>query len=143
MKIQLTPIKPNQIDNYVAVAHVFYVKQLMNTGWSEIAAWSTAKGEMNKDARGAHILSIGSDTIEYGMVWIQTLGEANFILWIRVNLEWRRQGVATAALKEILELDKEHGRRTLLHVFEHNSAARRLYEKVGFVTTGRLMARNV
>jgi ribosomal-protein-alanine N-acetyltransferase len=51
--------------------------------------------------------------------------------------EWRRQGVATALLRRVMDEAARFGiRRTMLEVRQSNTAARQLYERFGFVVAG-------
>ena len=51
--------------------------------------------------------------------------------------EFRRQGVATALLRRVLDEAARFGiRRTMLEVRQSNTPARQLYERFGFVVTG-------
>lgn len=51
--------------------------------------------------------------------------------------EYRRQGVATALLRRVLEEAARFDiRRTMLEVRRSNTAARQLYERFGFVVAG-------
>ena len=51
--------------------------------------------------------------------------------------ELRRQGVATALLRRVMDEAARFGiRRTMLEVRQSNAAARQLYERFGFVVAG-------
>ena len=51
--------------------------------------------------------------------------------------EFRRQGVATALLRRVMDEAARFGiRRTMLEVRQSNTAARQLYERFGFVVAG-------
>ena len=51
--------------------------------------------------------------------------------------ELRRQGVATALLRRVMDEAARFGiRRTMLEVRQSNTAARQLYERFGFVVAG-------
>jgi ribosomal-protein-alanine N-acetyltransferase len=55
-----------------------------------------------------------------------------------VDTRRRRSGIGTALVKELLRLAASAGvPALLLEVRESNTAARRLYEKIGFSTVGR------
>jgi ribosomal protein S18 acetylase RimI-like enzyme len=59
-------------------------------------------------------------------------------LGLAVAKPWRRNGVATALIAQILRTVKGRGfRRVGLEVFENNHSAIALYEKLGFVHEGR------
>jgi RimJ/RimL family protein N-acetyltransferase len=58
-----------------------------------------------------------------------------------VAKEWRGRGVGTALMRRSVDWARERGVHKLaLQVWPHNEAARRLYEKFGFVQEGLLRA---
>ncbi len=69
-------------------------------------------------------------------------GTQMFIYDILVRPEFRRRGLAEAALGELDGIGREKGAKALgLHVFGDNTAAIALYEKLGFATTNRRMSK--
>ncbi|KQY54608.1 MULTISPECIES: GNAT family N-acetyltransferase [unclassified Nocardioides] len=51
--------------------------------------------------------------------------------------EFRRRGLARLVLDEVVAQARAEGRRVILDVAQGNPAARRVYERFGFVATGR------
>lgn len=78
-----------------------------------------------------------------GQLWIQarkTPKPIAFIYNIEIFPEFRRRGYAEQAMKRL----EEEARRLVLegirlHVFGHNTAARPLYQKLGYVATNVMM----
>ena len=65
-----------------------------------------------------------------------------FIYDIEILPEHRRRGYAEAAILALGPIGRAGGATTLgLHVFGHNTGAIALYEKLGFATTHRMMAK--
>lgn len=65
-----------------------------------------------------------------------------FIYDIEIDADSRRKGFAEAAITELVGIGRIAGARTLgLHVFGDNTGAIALYEKLGFLTTNRMMAK--
>lgn len=63
-----------------------------------------------------------------------------YVYNIEIDEPARRRGHARAAFVELERVAREHGVRQLgLHVFGHNSGARRLYESLGFEPTSITM----
>ena len=73
--------------------------------------------------------------IGYVLFWI--LPGALDIHNIAVHMEYRRRGIARVLLRRIIEQAKEQTiTRVLLEVRASNLPAQKLYESIGFVTTG-------
>lgn len=73
--------------------------------------------------------------IGYGGMWL-LLDEAH-VTNIAVHPDWRRRGVGEKLLSRLMADAKERGaERMTLEVRKSNWSARRLYEKLGFVTLG-------
>lgn len=91
------------------------------------------------DARGGE---------EVGSVWfaIRETG-AGRVVWVydvEIFDQFRRRGFATSTLDAVQQRARELGAgRVELHVFGHNAAARRLYERLGFVPTSIVMSRRL
>ena len=57
---------------------------------------------------------------------------------IAVLPQWQRQGLGATLLQAVLAEARQRGlQQCVLEVREHNTAARRLYEKLGFAEVGR------
>ncbi len=85
---------------------------------------------------------------EVGIVWF-SVGDwggrnAAFILDFAIYERFRRHGYGLQALSALEDVVRAMGMDTLaLHVFGHNHAARRLYEKAGFEVTNINMAKRL
>lgn len=87
------------------------------------------------DTAGHELHVIRSDSGEdVGMIWCDlTRSGRAFIAEFVISPPYRRRGYGLAALTELSRALSERGiGEILLHVFEGNSAARRLYERAGF-----------
>ena len=87
-----------------------------------------------------HLFTIDLLGNPVGRVWLSTdpttMGGAGFIYDIFVVEHFRRQGIALQAMLLLEEEAKKLGvARLALHVFGYNSAARSLYEKLGYEVT--------
>lgn len=83
------------------------------------------------------IVDAGSgDRVGVIWYWHERQRERVFLYDIVIDAEKRRQGFAEQALLRLEEETRKLGAsQVLLHVFGHNMAARRLYEKMGFEVT--------
>jgi len=65
-----------------------------------------------------------------------------FVVDIQIDPEYRRLGHASAAFRAMEQQAREAGIGTIsLHVFEHNSPARAMYERLGYVGAGTMMSK--
>ena len=89
--------------------------------------------------RGCTVLLAEAFGNPIGYVAFEKKGYVGTILSIGVVKRFRRRGVGTYLMSQALRMLKEDGaRRIVLQVSVKNSAARRLYEKLGFKAEGLL-----
>jgi ribosomal protein S18 acetylase RimI-like enzyme len=63
---------------------------------------------------------------------------------VRIDEAFQRRGYATQAFQKLETLVRDMGMSAIsLHVFGHNTAARALYEKLGFATTNVMMSKQI
>ena len=88
-----------------------------------------------------------SDREPVGMLWmgaVKTPGPRAFVYNIEVYPQFRRRGYAEQAMKRLEEEARRMGLESIgLHVFGHNTAARPLYEKLGYVATNINMSKRL
>lgn len=83
------------------------------------------------------LVAISDDTV-CGYIGSQTCGEESDMMNLAVAPAYRRQGVAEQLVSALArELRKQGSRSLTLEVRESNAPARELYQKLGFVQTGR------
>jgi ribosomal protein S18 acetylase RimI-like enzyme len=83
-----------------------------------------------------------------GMIWFAERergpDRTAFIYDVRIDPAFQRRGYATQAFHVLETLVHTMGMSAIsLHVFGHNTAARALYEKLGFETTNVLMTKPI
>jgi len=93
-----------------------------------------------------HLFTIMLDAKAVGRVWLSSdpkaAGRAGFIYDLFVADPFRRRGIARGAMLLLEEEALRLGLRSLaLHVFGHNTAARALYEGLGYTITNVNMAK--
>lgn len=154
--IDLVPLTPEQYEVWLPRAITEYAEEHTVTG-----RWSREEAEGNSRAEFTKLLPQGVATPEHrlwsivrredqepvGVLWYQVTQKPRpiaFIYNIEVFPEYRRRGYAEQAM---LTLEDEARRMGLegirLHVFGHNSAARPLYEKLGYVATNIQMLKRL
>jgi GNAT superfamily N-acetyltransferase len=85
---------------------------------------------------------------DVGALWYTVEDEEGkrqfFVMDIQIYEAYRRQGYGSQAFMDMEEKAREMGISTIaLHVFEHNRAARAMYEKLGYTGTGSMMSKEI
>ncbi|SDT80078.1 GNAT family N-acetyltransferase [Actinoplanes derwentensis] len=79
-----------------------------------------------------------------GFLWVKVTDNAAFIYNIAVEPDVRRSGYGRAIMLAAERWCRDNAlTRIGLHVFAHNTGARALYEQLGFLETGRNLAKNL
>ena len=85
------------------------------------------------------------DRQRVGLLWVNLMHSPRpnaFIFYIEIDPEFRRRGYAESAMRKLEGEARRMGAESIrLHVFGHNTAARPLYEKLGYVATNINMAK--
>lgn len=86
---------------------------------------------------GRHFVACENDTV-VGTLSIFRGASGKFGLGMMVRADRRGQGIGSVLVREAIEWARSEGIPSIgLEVFPHNVAAIRLYERMGFVRTGR------
>jgi ribosomal protein S18 acetylase RimI-like enzyme len=151
--VRLVPFTSDEMTSYVAASIREYAAEHVRAGnWSPEGSEERARKEFEtllpqRESTPDQFLysvveSAGGRRV--GMVWMGLRPGAGapqaFVFDLRIDPDHRRHGYAAAALWELEQLALGHGAQQIgLHVFEHNPGAIRLYEKLGYQTSDRLM----
>lgn len=126
-EVFIEPMRPADLEAVMAIEHASYT-----TPW-------TANGvltEIERQITTSLVARRGAQLAGYVFFWI-IAGEAH-LLNLAVAPELRGRGVGGILLGYMIELCRERrAREAYLEVRVGNAAARALYEKYGFVMTGR------
>ncbi len=121
--------------------------------WSEAESLEKSREEHQRllpqgpATPGHHLWSIvrATDREPVGMLWIQVMDKPTrraFIFNIEIDERFRRRGYALQAMTRLEDEARHMGLESIgLHVFGHNTAARPLYEKLGYVATNINMSK--
>lgn len=82
---------------------------------------------------GAHYLAIVRDGQPVGRFYIDEDGTDDLIVDISLMPSWRGRGIGAAVIGCQQQAAAARGRGVTLHVMQHNHAAFRLYQRMGFV----------
>ncbi|HEY1419540.1 MAG TPA: GNAT family N-acetyltransferase [Candidatus Dormibacteraeota bacterium] len=146
--VELVPLTAEQFDAWLPVETADYAAEHVRTGrWTEDEALQRSREEHERllpqglATPDHHLWSIvPTGTGEpVGLLWINVVRQprpAAFIFNIEIDQPFRRRGYAEQAMLKLEEEARSLGLEEIrLHVFGHNSAARPLYEKLGYVPT--------
>lgn len=105
-------------------------KECFSTPWSE---------ESFKNAASTRFYVYSENETPIGYVGIYSVLDEGYITNIAVKKDYRKKGVGSALLKDLIEKEKDLSFISL-EVRKSNTAAIRLYEKFGFVLEGERKA---
>ena len=123
----------------------------------QLGTWPSAEvalDQFNKllpeglQTQNQHLLSIKDRNLHFGFLWLTIIhrsdGPEGFILDFLIFLEFRRQGNGLNAILAAERYFNSLGINSIsLNVFPHNEAAKRLYEKAGYVPTNIRMKKEI
>jgi ribosomal protein S18 acetylase RimI-like enzyme len=154
--IDLVLMTQEQFDAWLPGTIEGYAKEHVATGrWSKDEAIEKSRQEHEKllpqgVATPNHFLWFivrSSDRQKVGLLWVNIVTEPTrhaFIFNIEIDEPFRRHGYAMQAMTRLEEEARRMGLDSIkLHVFGHNTAARPLYEKLGYVPTNINMSKTL
>jgi RimJ/RimL family protein N-acetyltransferase len=106
-------------------------------------------GRLTSNNYICHIVDEKDGDRKVGIIWYAVGSRAFpsntlYLYDIEIDEAIRGKGYGTAALKLLEEKTKTLGKkRIVLHVFAHNTRARRLYEELGYKPTNIVMAKDL
>jgi ribosomal protein S18 acetylase RimI-like enzyme len=155
-EIALEPMTQDRFDAWLPKAIVEYAHEHVVDGrWSAEEAEEKSREEHQKllpqglATPDHHFWTIvrSSDRQAVGLLWVNLMRTPKphaFIYNIEIDPGFRRRGYAEAAMLLLEAEARRMGAEAIrLHVFGHNSAARPLYEKLGYRPTNILMAKQL
>lgn len=146
--LRLEPMSAEQYRPWRAEAEVHYAQSVAATGRTAAEAAREAAESYQRllpqaeATPGHHIWYAYDGERRVGFLWIKVADGAAFVYNVAVEEGLRRQGYGRAIMLAAERWCRENGlTRIGLHVFAHNTGARLLYERLGFVETGRSMTK--
>jgi RimJ/RimL family protein N-acetyltransferase len=153
--VHLVPLTEADYADYMARSVADYAADNVKAGyWTSAEAQQRAQSVFDRllpqgvHTPEQHLYSIrdAESGVQVGVIWLhenrkQVLG---FIYDFVISEQFRRQGYGTAALLALEDVARQMGLTKLnLHVFGHNTPAKALYEKVGYVVTSFNMGKAI
>ena len=150
--VELVPKTDAEVAAWLPVAMGLYEAARQEAGDTpEAAAAGRAASEERfvpdgRLAEGQLLSTILADGEEAGWLWLGPWGEGSeWWVWdIRVHDDFRRRGIARAALEQGERVARDHGASALgLNVFGYNDGAIALYRALGYRTTALHMMKEL
>lgn len=153
--IELLPMIATEFEAFMQVSMADHAAGQVKAG-----AWEVEAAEANIARLRARFLPQGLETLGHrffniresevdrvvgGLWYMLDEGERQiFVMDIQVDPDCRRQGYGQGAFLAMEAQARQLGVETIrLHVFDHNTPARRMYEKLGYVGEGDQMQKRV
>jgi ribosomal protein S18 acetylase RimI-like enzyme len=154
--VHLEPLTEAEFQAFLEPAIAEYAAEHIRGGrWNQEEALEESRKEYMQllpdgvHTAKQHLFSIRDDSsTKVGMIWFaereQGADRSAFVYDIRIDEAFQRRGYATQAFQALETLVRGMGMSAIsLHVFGHNTAARALYDKLGFETTNVLMTKRI
>lgn len=155
--VQLLKISESEYRAWLEQVIKDYAQDKIDAGtWSPDEALTLSQKEFDEllpdgtASKDQYLFSIHEDKLgqNVGVLWIAVLDlrwhKIAFVYDFEIHEQYRRQGYGTQALLALDDKVREMDLDTIdLHVFGHNTAARALYEKVGYVVTNLNMRKRL
>ncbi|WP_052311672.1 MULTISPECIES: GNAT family N-acetyltransferase [unclassified Actinoplanes] len=148
--MRLEPMTEEEYRSWRADAEAHYTRSVIASGRSPHDAARFAADTYQRLLPGGfatadnHLWYAHDGDRRVGFLWIKVEHGAAFVHNVAVEPDLRRQGHGRAIMQAVERWCRERGlTRIGLHVFAHNTGARALYEALGFVETGRNLAKDL
>jgi ribosomal protein S18 acetylase RimI-like enzyme len=150
-------MSPQIYDKYLETSVTQYAEELVKAGnVSTENAQAASEKTFSKlltdglDTTGQHLMTIWDleSDCDVGMVWVGEReldgGRQAVIYDIRVKEELRGRGYGTQTLRAVEAMAEDLGLFEIwLHVYGHNTSARRLYDRLGYEVTNVTMRKKL
>ena len=155
--IQLDAMTENEFEAFMALSMRDHIEGQLKAGF-----WKTDEAERNMAALRSQLLpqdlrtpghfffSIKDQKTgrQVGWLWYMALAQEEekqyFVIDIQIQAAYRRQGYGSQAFLAMENKARESGvGKIVLQVFDHNTTARAMYDKLGYVARGDRMEKSL
>jgi ribosomal protein S18 acetylase RimI-like enzyme len=154
-RITLSPMTEPEFQAYrVKVIQEYAREKILAGNWSQDEALERSRDQVESllpqgiQTPNNYLFSLKNENGEkVGLLWYASPPKQPglaFIYDFEIYPPFRRRGFASQAIAALEQEAKSRGlKRIELHVFGHNTAARALYNKMGFVEANVMMTKNI
>ena len=153
----LVPMNEDEFQMYLEYSIQDYAQENVKAGnWSEEEALEEATRQYQQllpqglQTPKNFLFMIADEELgkDVGILWFALRGQGGeqmaFVYDVRIFEEFRRRGYASQAFQLLEERAAELGASSIgLHVFGHNTAAREMYSKLGYLETNVQMVKQL
>ncbi|KAB7672036.1 GNAT family N-acetyltransferase [Bacillus sp. B1-b2] len=150
--VTLVEMNAVEYQEYFSTSIKKYAKEKVLSGnWKQEESIQKSEEEYTKllpngeKTENNFLYTIKNDDKSVGVIWLaKKTEETGYIYDIFILEEYQGNGFGKEALKQIENIGRNLGLKKIgLHVFGHNTVARGLYDKIGYVTTNVLMEKEI
>jgi ribosomal protein S18 acetylase RimI-like enzyme len=150
--MEAKPMTPDEFSVFLENSIISYAEEKTRAGnWTEGESLERAKADyarflpQGEKTENNHLYSLFQDNILIGSFWLAVMSnKTGYIYNVEIDKQYRGQGFGKSAMKEIeIKAHELDVNKIELHVFAHNTTARRLYEKIGYEVTNVIMAKSI
>jgi len=153
----LVSMSKQVFSSYIEELIVQYAQENVDAGrWPKAGSLTRSRSETERllpcgiETENNHFfeIKVPDVTESVGSIWLSLENSKTtstvFIYDLEIKPEYRRQGYAKLALKEIEDFAATHNIVNIgLHVFSHNDAAQMLYAEMGYQTVSLNMVKKI
>ncbi len=150
-KITLRQMTDTEFNSFkVSTVKSFAAGNVTAGNWEESGAEDKAGsmlGQMLPDGNattGHRFFTIADDREDLGTLWVFVQGSSAFLFDIMLDEKFRGMGHGRQTMTVMEKMLADEGIREIeLHVFGHNTPARALYQKIGYLETDVTMKKKL
>jgi ribosomal protein S18 acetylase RimI-like enzyme len=130
MKFKLERCTPDDAQLVYAI-HCAAMREVISATWGWNEDWQVADFASRFDPRRMSFIVIQGQRV--GALELEDRGTDLYVRNLNILPAWQNKGVGSAVMRRILWRAAKRGIHVSLQVLERNTAARRFYERLGFI----------